>query len=61
MADLKLAKLLDRTPVKLSTAITPDLQNAVQQYAALYAQSYGNEEPVVGSKLNQPLENLRAH
>lgn len=47
MADLKLAKLPDRTPVKLSITITPDLQNALQQYAAIYAQSYGNEEPVV--------------
>lgn len=47
MADLKLAKLPDRTPVKLSMTITPDLHNALQKYAALYAESYGNEEPVV--------------
>lgn len=29
MADLKLAKLPDRTPVKLSITITPDLQAAL--------------------------------
>ncbi|GLV24665.1 DUF2274 domain-containing protein [Sphingobium sp. TomTYG45] len=47
MADLKLAKLPDRTPVKLAITITPDLQNALRDYAAIYAQAYGIEEPVV--------------
>ncbi|AMK18922.1 DUF2274 domain-containing protein [Sphingobium sp. MI1205] len=47
MADLKLSKLPDRTPVKLAITITPDLQNALREYAALYAQAYGTEEPVV--------------
>lgn len=47
MGDLKLAKLPDRTPVKLSITITPALQNALREYAALYAQAYGGEEPVV--------------
>ena len=47
MADLKLGKLPDRTPVKLSITITPDLQNALTDYAALYAQAYGREEPVI--------------
>ena len=47
MADLKLAKLPDRTPVKLAITITPDLQNALRDYAAIYAQAYGTEEPVV--------------
>lgn len=46
MADLKLAKLPDRTPVKLAITITPGLQAALQDYAALYAQKYGVEEPV---------------
>lgn len=48
MADLKLAKLPDRTPVKLAITITPDLQNALRDYAAIYAQACGVEEPVVG-------------
>ena len=47
MVDLKLAKLPDRTPVKLSITITPDLQNALREYAALYTQAYGTEEPIV--------------
>ena len=47
MAELKLAKLPDRTPVKLAITITPDLLNALRDYAAIYAQAYGTEEPVV--------------
>ena len=47
MTELKLAKLPDRTPVKLAITITPDLQNALRDYAAIYAQTYGTEEPVV--------------
>lgn len=46
MVDLKLAKLPDRTPVKLAITITPDLQSSLNDYAALYAQAYGREEPV---------------
>lgn len=46
MADLKLCKLPDRTPVKLAITITPDLNQALADYAALYAQTYGREEPV---------------
>jgi hypothetical protein len=44
MADLKLGKLPDRTPVKLT--ITPDLQAALQAYAAIYTATYGVEESV---------------
>ena len=47
MTELKLAKLPDRTPVKLAITITPDLQNALRDYAAIYAQAYGTEEPVI--------------
>ena len=46
MADLKLGKLPDRTPVKLSVAIMPDLLAALQTYAAMYAEVYGVEEPL---------------
>lgn len=46
MTDLKLGKLPDRTPVKLTVTITPDLQAALTDYAALYAQAYGREEPI---------------
>ena len=46
MAELKLGKLPDRTPVKLSITITPDLQTALQTYSAIYAETYGVEEPI---------------
>lgn len=46
MAELKLAKLPDRTPVKLAITVTPDLLNGLRDYAAIYAQTYGTEEPV---------------
>lgn len=46
MAELKLARLPDRTPVKMSFMATPELSDALAVYAALYAESYGREEPV---------------
>lgn len=46
MPQLKLAKLPDRTPVKLAITITPDLHQLLQQYARLYAEAYGREESV---------------
>lgn len=46
MADIKLAQLPDRNPIKLSILIMPDLHQALMEYAALYAQAYGREEPV---------------
>ncbi|MEN3746105.1 DUF2274 domain-containing protein [Sphingomonas sp. HF-S3] len=46
MPELKLAQLPDRTPVKLGISVMPDLHQALVDYAALYAQSYGREEPV---------------
>lgn len=46
MPELKLAKLPDRTPVKLSILVTPDLHQMLQDYAALYSAVYGREEPV---------------
>lgn len=46
MADLKLPKLPDRTPVKLAITITPDLHQGLQDYAGLYAAAYGRDEPV---------------
>ncbi|WP_313535441.1 DUF2274 domain-containing protein [Sphingomonas sp.] len=46
MPDLKLAKLPDRKPVKLAIHITPDLHQRLQDYAALYAETYGQKEAV---------------
>ena len=46
MAQLKLAKLPDRTPVKLTIAVSPDLHQALAEYAAMYSDAYGEAEPV---------------
>ena len=46
MADLKLAKLPERALIKLVINISPDLDNALADYAAVYAQTYGKSESV---------------
>jgi hypothetical protein len=46
MPDLKLAKLPDRTPVKIAITVRPDLHAALQKYAGLYRDSYGETESV---------------
>lgn len=46
MSGIRLPKLPDRTPVKLSISILPDLHQRLQDYAAVYAEHYGSEEPV---------------
>lgn len=68
MVDLKLGKLPDRTPVKLSVTIMPDLLATLQTYAAMYAEVYGVEEPLselVPAMLTSFLESdrnfVRAH
>lgn len=43
---LRLAKLPDRTPVKVTITVNPELNHMLQDYAAFYAKSYGNEETV---------------
>jgi hypothetical protein len=46
MAELKLPQLPDRTPVKLSISLMPDLHQALVDYAVLYAGTYGRDEPL---------------
>lgn len=46
MADLKLPRLPDRTPVKLTIGITPDLNQALADYADVYRQAYGQSEAI---------------
>lgn len=43
---LRLAKLPDRTPVKLTMTASPELHRMLQDYAAFYAKTYGTEETV---------------
>ena len=46
MTDLKLVKIPDRTPVKLTIALTPDLNLALADYTELYREAYGQTENV---------------
>lgn len=46
MSAIKLPKLPDRTPVKLTITVMPDLHRALQDYAESYAQAYGSEVAV---------------
>ena len=47
MAELRIAKLPDRNPVKRTIAVMPDLHDALQDYAKLYAESYGQADAMV--------------
>lgn len=63
MADLKLPRLPDRTPVKMTITISPDLAADLALYARLYGQLYGREEPIaelVPAMLARFLESDRA-
>lgn len=44
MAKLKLAKLPDRTPVKLTISVSPELNHALIDYAKAYEEAYGEAE-----------------
>ena len=46
MPELKLAKLPDRTPVKITITVSSDLNRALNQYAGIYRSAYGQDEPV---------------
>jgi len=63
MAELKLPKLPDRTPVKIAISVTPELARSLGDYATLYAETYGNAEPVgelIPAMLSAFLESDRA-
>jgi hypothetical protein len=46
MPDLKLSKLPDRVPVKMTFTAPPDLAQALREYAAVYRATYGEAETV---------------
>jgi hypothetical protein len=46
MAELRLAKLPERTPVKLTISLSPELNQALQDYASAYEAAYGERESV---------------
>lgn len=43
---LKLSKLPDRTPVKITITVKPELNSALRDYAALYRDTYGETEAI---------------
>ncbi|RYE63510.1 MAG: DUF2274 domain-containing protein [Oxalobacteraceae bacterium] len=46
MSNIRLAKLPDRSPVKLTVWVTPELSKRLEDYAAVYSETYGMKEPV---------------
>ena len=46
MPEIKLARLPDRTPVKLTVSLPPEVHLALVAYASFYEGAYGEEEPV---------------
>lgn len=46
MAELKLPRLPDRTPIKLTLSLLPVLHAALVDYAKVYEASYGRAERV---------------
>jgi hypothetical protein len=44
---LKLGKLPDRTPVKITITLLPELNAALKDYAACYKKTYNADETVV--------------
>ncbi|MGY8667007.1 DUF2274 domain-containing protein [Bradyrhizobium sp. UFLA05-109] len=43
---MKLARLPDRTPVKMGVVFTPGLAQRLREYADFYAETYGSKEEV---------------
>lgn len=46
IARLRLSKLPERTPVKLTIVLDPASHALLQEYAECYAEVYGQDEPV---------------
>ena len=44
--NLKIAKLRDMTPTKMSINVTPDLKSDLDIYARLYERAYGDKQDV---------------
>jgi hypothetical protein len=46
MSDLKLGRLPDRTPVRITISVGPELNRALTEYAGCYRAAYGQAESV---------------
>ncbi len=63
MPDLRLPQLPDRTPVKITISVSPQLNKALADYASAYSETYGQSEPVhelIPAMLSAFLESDRA-
>ncbi len=45
-SSIKLDKLPNRKPVKLTLTLEPEIYDALKDYARIYAEEYGDDEPV---------------
>ena len=45
-ATLKIGKLPDTTPIKITVALEPELQSDLQTYAEIYQQTYGDKASI---------------
>lgn len=46
MTKIRLPKLPERTPIKLTISVLPELSQKLVEYAAFYQRTYGADEPV---------------
>jgi predicted DNA-binding transcriptional regulator AlpA len=46
MSGIRLARLPERTPIRLTVPILPELHQVLGQYAAFYRATYGADEPI---------------
>ncbi len=46
MSGIRLGRLPERAPVRLSLGLPPELHSALTEYAQLYREAYGQEESV---------------
>jgi len=46
MPDIKLAKIPERTPIKMMVLLPPEVAGSLQEYAAVYEREYGGAEEV---------------
>ena len=63
MAAIKLARLPDRAPVRLTIAMSPELKHALDDYATVYRDAYGEDVAIgdlVPAMLGQFLASDRA-
>jgi len=57
---LKLAKLPDRTPVKIGITITPDLDGELRAYLDIYRATYDDKATTVADLIPAMLESFLA-